>query len=101
MRLLVFRQEILAELFVIDKPGVVRDNSAMSVTAIQTEMLNLPADERARLIDVLWDSLSATELKARESAWAEESERRIDAYDAGKLTARDAKAVFTDLKKPA
>jgi hypothetical protein len=36
---------------------------------------------------------------ARESAWAAESERRIDAFEAGKLTARDAKDVFADLAK--
>ena len=71
----------------------------MSVTAIQDEILGLPATERARLIDVLWDSISAPEQQVREAAWAAESERRIDAYDAGKLTARDASEVFADLKK--
>lgn len=71
----------------------------MSVTAIQDEILGLPANERARLIDVLWDSISGPELKAREAAWAAESERRIDAFDAGRLTARDAAEVFADLKK--
>lgn len=71
----------------------------MSVTAIQAEILGLPANERARLIDVLWDSISGSELKYRETAWAAESERRIDAFDAGKLTARDATEIFADLKK--
>ena len=71
----------------------------MSVTAIQDEILGLPASERARLIDVLWDSISAPEQSARETAWAAESERRIDAYEAGKLTAREAGEVFTGLKK--
>jgi putative addiction module component (TIGR02574 family) len=71
----------------------------MSVTAIQDEILGLPAAERVRLIDVLWDSVSGTALKAREAACAAESERRIDAHDAGKLTARDAADVFADLKK--
>jgi putative addiction module component (TIGR02574 family) len=73
----------------------------MSVTAIQTEILKLPAAERARLIDVLWDSVSNPEVKSRESAWSAESERRIDAFDSGKLTARDAADVFADLKKGA
>ncbi|HEX3889340.1 MAG TPA: addiction module protein [Verrucomicrobiae bacterium] len=71
----------------------------MSVTAIQDEILGLPAKERARLIDVLWDSISAPEQQKREAAWAAESERRIDAYDAGELTARAAPEVFADLKK--
>ena len=71
----------------------------MSVTAIQNELLNLPASERVRLIDVLWDSLSEPELKSREAAWAAESERRIDAYESGAIKARDAKDVFAELKK--
>jgi putative addiction module component (TIGR02574 family) len=71
----------------------------MSVTAIQSEVLNLSAADRARLLDLIWDSLSEPELKARESAWAAESERRIEAYDNGKLTARPAADVFNDLKK--
>lgn len=71
----------------------------MTVAAIKTELLNLPANERARLIDILWDSLSEPELKLREAAWVSESERRIDAYDSGALRARDAQTVFAELKK--
>jgi len=62
-------------------------------------ILGLPATERSRLIDVLWDSIPMPEQQAREAAWAAESERRIDAHDAGKLTARDASEVFQILKK--
>ena len=52
-----------------------------------------------RLIDVLWDSLVSPEAASREAAWAVESERRIDAFEAGKLTARDAGGVFSDLRE--
>lgn len=71
----------------------------MSVAAIQSELLNLPAGERAKLIDVLWDSLSEPEVKTRDAAWAEESERRVDAYDHGNLKSRDAGEVFSELEK--
>ena len=71
----------------------------MSVTAIQNEILGLPAAERVRLIDLLWNSISLPEHQTHETAWAAESERRIDAYDNGKLSARDAAEVFADLKK--
>ena len=71
----------------------------MSVATIQNELLSLPETERARLIDFLWDSLSEPKLKLRETAWAAESERRIDAYDSGALKARDARAVLSELKK--
>ena len=71
----------------------------MNVATIQDELLSLPAVERAKLIDVLWQSLSGPELQAREAAWAAESERRIDAFEAGQLTARNTRDVLEDLKK--
>jgi putative addiction module component (TIGR02574 family) len=70
----------------------------MSIAGIRNEILGLPPEERAKLIDLLWDSLSAPEIKAREMAWAAESERRIDAFEAGKLGARDAREVLADLR---
>jgi len=73
--------------------------SSVSAATIQTEVLTLPPAERAKLIDVLWDSLASPEVTSRENAWAQESERRIDAYEAGKLTARDAGSVLSDLRK--
>ena len=72
----------------------------MSVAAIQNELLSLPANERARLIDILWDSLSEPELKSPEAAWAAESERRIVAYESGAIEVRDAKDVFARLATP-
>jgi putative addiction module component (TIGR02574 family) len=69
----------------------------MNVVTIQNELLNLPATERARMIDFLWGSLSEPELKLRETAWAAESEWRIDAYESGTLKARDAQAVFGEI----
>ena len=43
----------------------------MSVATIQAEVLSLPPGERAKLIDVLWDSLASPEVASREAAWAE------------------------------
>ena len=71
----------------------------MSVATLQDQVLNLPVTERARLVDLLWNSLSEPGVKARETAWAEESERRSDAFNAGSLRARDAKEVVADLRK--
>lgn len=71
----------------------------MSVTALQEKMLGLPAAERARLIDVLWKSIPEPEQQAREAAWAKESERRIDAFGAGKISARDVAETLAELKK--
>ena len=71
----------------------------MSITAIQKELLNLPVSERLPMIDVLWNSLAEPEIRACEAAWADESERRIDAFESGALTARDVGAVFANLKR--
>ncbi|MDB6059202.1 MAG: putative addiction module component [Verrucomicrobiales bacterium] len=67
--------------------------------ALQHEALTLPDTDKAKLIDALWDSLSSSELKKREAACAAESERRIEAYNAGLLKARSAEDVLADLKK--
>jgi len=75
------------------------NNPIMSVATIQSEVLGLPPKDRARLIDVIWESLTEPETRVREAAWAAESERRIDAYDSGKLSARDATDVIAELKK--
>ncbi len=71
----------------------------MSITAIRDEVLGLPAPERAKLLDLLWNSLSEPTLAAREAAWATESERRIDAFETGQLKARDAKDVLAELRE--
>jgi putative addiction module component (TIGR02574 family) len=70
----------------------------LCIASIQNEILGLPPEERAKLIDLIWDSLSPPEIKTREDAWATESERRVDAFEAGKLTARDARDVLAELR---
>jgi len=71
----------------------------MNPATLRDEVLSLPALERARLVDLLWTSLSEPEVQAREIAWAGEAERRIDAYDAGSLPARGAQEVLAALQK--
>ncbi len=51
--------------------------------AVIAEVLALPPLERAELIDRLYQSLRSEREREIESAWARESERRIDAYLAG------------------
>jgi putative addiction module component (TIGR02574 family) len=70
----------------------------MSIASIQKEILGLPPEERAKLIDLIWDSLSVPEIKTREESWTAESERRIDAFEAGNLRARDARKVLAELR---
>lgn len=70
----------------------------MTASIIQDEALNLPAEQRVRLIEALWDSLGSVETCLREKAWATESERRIDAFENGTLKARSADHVFSELR---
>ena len=47
----------------------------------------LPAGERAELIHSLWDAMPPGDWPLPDAAWVAESQRRSDAFDAGKMTA--------------
>lgn len=70
----------------------------MSLTSIQQEIARLDATERAKLIDILWDSLDEGRLKEFEAKWAAESEERIDAVDRGELPTIDGPSALGDLR---
>ena len=70
----------------------------MSLASIQKEIFQLDSQERARLIDLLWESLDESRIKEIEAKWAAESEERIDAFDRGELSASDGPAALQDLR---
>lgn len=70
----------------------------MSLTSIQKEIAHLSFDERALLIDILWDSLDEARVKEIESKWAGESEERIDAVDRSELKTVDGPSALRDLR---
>jgi putative addiction module component (TIGR02574 family) len=70
----------------------------MSLASIQKEIFQLDSQERARLIDLLWESLDESRIKEIEAKWAAESEERIDAIDRGELSAVDGPAALQDLR---
>ncbi len=70
----------------------------MSLTSIQEEVVRLSSAERARLIDILWESLDQESIKAIEAKWAAESEERIDAVDRGELQTIDGPTALRDLR---
>ncbi len=69
------------------------------MATIEAEISGLSATEKAKRIDILWESLSPSEMRNREAAWAAESEDRIQAYETGKLQSRDASEVFAESRK--
>jgi putative addiction module component (TIGR02574 family) len=69
------------------------------VTSIAEEAGRLPAADRIKLVEHLLTTLDKPDPDV-DRAWAEESERRLDAYLRGETTARDAKDVLAKHLKP-
>jgi putative addiction module component (TIGR02574 family) len=67
--------------------------------SIAKEAQGLPAADRIRLVEFLLASLDKPDPDI-DRIWAEESERRLDAYLRGEVTARDAKEVLAKHLKP-
>ena len=70
----------------------------MSLTSIQEEIGHLSSDERAKLIDILWESLDENRVTEIEVKWAAESEERIDAVDRGELRTIEGPSALRDLR---
>jgi len=70
----------------------------MNIASIEKEIIQLDPSERARLIDVLWESLDEERIKETEAKWAVESEDRIEAFERGKLPAVDGPAALRELR---
>jgi putative addiction module component (TIGR02574 family) len=70
----------------------------MSLASIQEEVIQLDPTERAKLIDLLWESLDGARVKEIEAKWAAESEDRIDAFERGELTAVDGPTALRYLR---
>ena len=66
--------------------------------AILEHALALSPKDRATLVEKLLASLNQSD-SVVDALWAKEVEDRIDAYEAGKLEAIPAEAVFTKYKK--
>ena len=71
----------------------------MSATSDQIlqEVLALPLEERAQLIERLLATFQAPPDPSLDQLWANEAHDRLDAYDRGELDAVDAEDVFEQL----
>ena len=74
------------------------NDSGMSFASIQDEITRLSSAERAKLIDILWESLDEARVKEIEAKWAAESEERIDAVDRGELRTIDGPSALRELR---
>ena len=65
----------------------------------ENKVKNLPLKERAALIGSLISSLDELDETECEELWAQEADKRYQAYKAGKITSRPAKTVFNDARE--
>jgi putative addiction module component (TIGR02574 family) len=63
------------------------------------QALELPAIERAALVEALFSSFDFPARQEIDMLWAHEAEDRIDAYERGELKASSAELVFGRLDR--
>ncbi len=65
----------------------------------KSSLLQLPADERAEIAELLLRSFDGPEQAEIDAAWARESEERIAAFDRGEINAVDGTAAMAELRR--
>ena len=70
-----------------------------AIQAILKQALGLNPEERAELIEELFHSFDKAPDDKVDTLWSDEVESRIEAYNAGQITADSAKAVFERINK--
>lgn len=68
-------------------------------TKLEDKLLSLPCEDRIYLVEKLLKSLNAPSREEIGKAWAEESERRIDELESGKVQAIPGEQVFKEIRK--
>jgi len=82
--------------------GILSARGDVMTTATQqllSRSLRLKPVERAELIEELFHSFDKSNTRRVDAAWAEEIESRIDAHDAGKISAATAVSVLSRINK--
>lgn len=69
---------------------------SISLAEMEQQARLLSPDERARLAEVLLESLQDTSLSEVEAAWQREIEARVTAYDRGEIPTYLAEEVFAE-----
>ena len=70
----------------------------MSIEELEEAVLKLDPKQRARLAERLLNSLENLSPEENARLWADEAQRRSDAWDAGTLHSRSAEEVFRDAR---
>lgn len=71
----------------------------VSLTEVEQQARMLSPDERARLAEMLLESLRDESLSEIEAAWQREIEQRVAAYDRGEMETYPAEQVFAEARR--
>lgn len=66
---------------------------------LERQVRSLTAEERARLAELLLESLRDSPLADIEAAWDREIEERVAAYDRGELKTFSAEDIFAEARR--
>ena len=70
-----------------------------TITAeLTAEILKLPSEEIVQVVEALLDRINPASAEIDE-AWAAEAERRIDAFEKGKISTVDGESAMRSLKE--
>jgi putative addiction module component (TIGR02574 family) len=70
-----------------------------TLTEIAELALSLPAEDRAKLADILLESLPDAPLPEIEAAWKDEIERRVASHNRGESTTYAAEDVLAEVRR--
>jgi len=70
-----------------------------ATTKLEEKILSLPCEDRIYLVEKLLKSLNSPSPEEIDKAWAEESERRIDEIESGKVQTIPGEQVFQEIRK--
>lgn len=75
------------------------EGGGMTLAQVQKQALELSHQERAELLDSLWDSMRPQGAAEVEAAWVMEAESRIHAVDRGDLPTVEGRAALDALRR--
>ncbi len=70
-----------------------------ATTKLEEKILSLPCEDRIYLVEKLLKSLNSPSREEVDKVWAEESERRIDEIESGKVQTIPGEQVFQEIRK--
>ena len=71
----------------------------ISLNDVEQQARMLEPDDRARLVEIMLESLRENSLSEVEAAWQKEIASRVTAYNRGEVRVYDAEEVFAEARR--